>query len=199
MAVSFAIASYQDVSERAVSDVVWLPALAGVAYAVYSVHVNDSALALEFLLLKIALIGGFGLLFTVFGGIGQADAIAIAFIAGDPYTLSPLVPLFATAAVATAHILYEYSIGNAKTKTVSMERFLKEQRWIPKAIVSEGTRTEVNSDVNVARDEVEAAGKPGAEVEVKYGVPTVAYLGVGYVAYLVYLLVFNYQAFASLP
>jgi len=174
LAASFAVASYQDVSERAVSDIVWLPALVGVAYAVYSIHVNDSLLSLEFLLLKIALIGGFGLVFAFLGGIGQADAIAMAFIAGDPYTLSPLLPLFATAAVATAHIAYEYSVGNAKTKSVPMEQFLREQRWIPKAIVDQDTRTEVSSDVNVAREEVEAAKKPGAQVEVKYGVPTVA-------------------------
>jgi len=58
---------------------------------------------------------------------------------------------------------------------------------------------EVSGDVNVAREEVEAANKPGASVEVKYGVPTVAYLGVGYVIYLVYLLAFNYSVFASLP
>jgi Flp pilus assembly protein protease CpaA len=199
IAVSFAVASYQDVSERAVSDLVWLPALVGVAYAVYSIHANDSLLSLEFLLLKIALIGGFGLVFAFLGGIGQADAIAMAFIAGDPYTLSPLLPLFATAVVATAHISYEYSVGNAKTKAVPMEQFLKEQRWIPKAIVDQANRTEVSSDVNVAREEVEAANKPGAQVEVKYGVPTVAYLGVGYVAYIVYLLLFNYQVFASLP
>ncbi len=89
LAVSFAVASYQDVSERAVSDIVWIPALAGVAYAVYSIHVNDNLLSLEFLLLKIALIGGFGLVFAFLGGIGQADAIAMAFIAGDPYTLLP--------------------------------------------------------------------------------------------------------------
>ena len=199
LAVSFAVATYQDVSDRAVSDVAWLPALAGVAFAVYSIHMNDSFLSLEFLLLKIALIGGFGLAFAFLGGIGQADAIAMAFIAADPYTLSPLLPLFAGAAVAATHIAYEYSIGNGKTKTVTMETFLKEQRWIPKAIVDGETRTEVSSDVNVARDEVEAVNNPGAQVEVKYGVPTVAYLGVGYVIYLAYLLLFNYQVFASLP
>ena len=53
--------------------------------------------------------------------------------------------------------------------------------------------------MNVAREEVEAANSPGAQVEVKYGVPTVAYLGIGYVAYIAYLLLFNYQVSASLP
>jgi Flp pilus assembly protein protease CpaA len=200
ISVSFAVEAYQDVSERAVSDLVWIPARAGAAYGVYWVAANDTTVGLEFLLVKIALVGGIALAFTYLGGIGQADAIAMAFIAADPYELSPLLPLFAGAVVAVAHIVYEYAIGNAKgERVIPMEQFLKEQRWIPKAIVSEGTRTEVNPDVNVARDEVEAADKPGAQVEVRYGVPTVAYLGIGYLVYLVYLVAFNTSVFSSLP
>jgi hypothetical protein len=53
--------------------------------------------------------------------------------------------------------------------------------------------------VNDARDEVVAAKKPEAQVEVRYGVPTVAYIGVGYAIYLIYLLAFNPSAFVSLP
>ncbi len=200
IAVSFAVAAYQDVKERAVNDLVWVPALAAVAYGVYWVYANSPTVDLEFLLVKIALVGGIALAFTFLGGIGQADAIAMVFIAGDPYVLSPLAPLFAAAFVALVHIGYEYAVGNARgAKTIPMDQFLKEQRWIPKALVSDGARTEVSSDVNVARDEVEAADKPGAEVEVKYGVPTVAYLGIGYVAFLVSLLALNFSAFTSLP
>ena len=200
IAVSFAIASYQDVTERAVSDLVWIPALAGVAYVIYWFLGNATSPDIEFLLVKIALVGGIALAFTFLGGIGQADAIAMAFVAADPYMLSPIAPLFAAAAVALSHIGYEYAIGNARGGlTIPMEQFLREQRWIPKAILSDGTRTEVNSDVNVAREEVEAANKPEAQVEVRYGVPTVAYLGIGYVAYLVYLIAFNSSTFVSLP
>ncbi len=200
IAASFAVASYSDVKERAVSDLVWIPAAAGVAYAVYWMYGNESAGSFEFFVLKVALIGGIALAFAFFGGIGQADAIAIAFVAADPYFFSPLAPLFATSAVALVHIGYEFAAGNARGgRTIPMEQFLKEQRWIPKAIVSDGTRTEVSSDVNVAREEVVAASKPGAMVDVRYGVPTVAYLGAGYVIYLLYLLAFNYPAFAGLP
>jgi len=200
IAVSFAIAAYSDVKERAVSDFAWVPALAAVAYILYSLYTGSTLSSLEFLLLKIGLLGGIAFAFTYLGGVGQADAIAIVFVAADPYILSPLAPLFATAAVALVHIGYEFSVGNARgIRTIPMEQFLKEQRWIPKAIVADGSRTEVSSDVNVAREEVEAASKPGAMVEVKYGVPTVAYLGVGYVIYLVYLVTFNYSVFASLP
>jgi len=200
IAASFVIAAYQDFRERAVSDLAWIPALAGVAYVVYSLYASSSDLTMEFIVLKVALIGGIALAFTLLGGIGQADAIALAFLAADPYSLSPLTALFATAVVALIHIGYEFAVGNARgAKMIPMAQFLKEQRWIPKAIVSDGTKTEVDSDVNVAREEVEAAGKPDAMVEVSYGVPTVGYIGMGYVAFLVYLVTLNYSAFASLP
>ena len=200
IAASFAVAAYSDVKDRAVSDLAWIPALAGVAYAVYSLYTAPSGSDLEFLLIKVALIGGIAFAFAFIGGIGEADAIAIAFVAADPYALSPLAPLFGTAAVALAHIGYEFAVGNARGgRTIPMEQFLREQRWIPKAIVSDGVRTEVSSDVNVARDEVEKASRPGAMVDVRYGVPTVAYLGIGYVMYLVYMVAFNYPAFAALP
>ena len=198
IAASFVVASYFDVKERAVSDLVWIPAGAGAIYVVYWFF-STGAADTEFFLLKLALIGGIALGFAFLGGIGQADAIAIAFVAADPYVLSPIAPLFATAVVALAHIGYEFATGNARGRTIPMEQFLREQRWIPKAIVSEGSRTEVSGDVNRAREEVEAANKPGATVEVKYGVPTVAYIGVGYVIYLLYLLAFSYSVFAGLP
>lgn len=196
--ISFAVASYQDVRERAVNDVVWVPAIAGVVLVFYNLLSTASPqLALE--LVKIGLVGGIGLAFAYFGAIGQADAIAIAFVAADPFPLSPIPPLVAAAVVALTHIGYEYASGNARGGLkIPMERFLKEQRWIPKAIVADGVRTKVDSDVNVAREEVEAKQTPGAMVEVGYGVPTVAYLGIGYLSYLVYLLVFDQAAFFAL-
>ncbi|HEY6282587.1 MAG TPA: prepilin peptidase [Nitrososphaerales archaeon] len=200
IALSFAVASYQDIKERAVSDLVWIPALVGAGYVVYSFYTLQTTQSLEFLIVKIVLIGGIALAFAFFGGIGQADAIAIAFVASDPYPLSPVPPLFAGAFVALSHIGYEYAVGNARGgRKIPMEQFLREQRWIPKAVIADGVRTEVNSDVNVAREEVEAKKLQDASVEVSYGVPTVAYLGIGYVAYLVYLVLFNLPAFLSLP
>ncbi|HKT22302.1 MAG TPA: hypothetical protein VJR06_06835 [Nitrososphaerales archaeon] len=199
IALSFAAAAYQDVRERAVSDLVWIPAIVGFGYILYSFYVGALP-GFEFYLVKLLLIGGVALGFTFFGFVGQADGIAIAFVAADPFILSPIFPLLGAAAVALVHIGYEFGTGNARgNKTIPMSQFLKEQRWIPKAILSGGTRKEVSSDVNVAREEAEAAGLPEAMVEVKYGVPTVAYLGIGYAAYVVYLLAFGFAAFASLP
>ena len=195
---SFVMASYQDVKDRAVSDLVWIPAAGGAGYILYSFYAGGF-FGFGFFLVKFALVGGVALAFTLLGGIGQADGIAIAFIAADPYVLSPLAPLVGTAVVALGHIAYEFSRGNVKEKTIPMAQFLREQRWIPKAIVSDGATIQVSADVNVARDEVEKADKPGASVVVRYGVPTVAYLGIGYAAYLLYLVLFNYGVFAALP
>lgn len=200
IAASFVFAAYQDVKDRAVSDLVWIPALAGVAYVILSFYIDSSIFDLELVLVKVILIGGIAFAFTFLGGIGQADAIALAFIAADPYSISPLPALFATAVVALSHIGYEFAIGNARgKKIIPMAQFLREQRWIPRAVISEGTRTEVDTDVNLAREDVEAKGRPNAMVEVSYGVPTVAYLGVGYVIYIVYMLVFNFSTLARLP
>ena len=196
---SLLIASYQDVKDRAVNDLVWIPALAGTAYVFY---VEATSLTTDFPLeaARVILVGGIAFAFAFFGGIGQADAIAIVFVAADPFAISPIPALFAAGAIALVHIGYEYAVGNAKGgQVIPIDRFLKEQRWIPKALVVDGVRTEVNRDVNVAREEVEQKQSPGAMVEVSYGVPTAAYLGLGYAAFLVYLVVFYFSRFVSIP
>lgn len=192
---SFAAASYQDIRERSVSDLVWVPALIGAGYVFLSGYPN-----IEYLAVRIALVGAVALAFTLLGYMGQADGIAFAFVAADPLTLSPIPPLFGAAVVALSHIGYEYAVGNARgTLTLPIEQFLKEQRWIPKAVIRDGTRKELDRDVNIARDLVVKEPAAGTMVEVTYGVPTVAYLGIGYIAYVVYLVVFNPTLFMMLP
>jgi Flp pilus assembly protein protease CpaA len=192
---SLIIAAYQDIRERAVSDIVWVPALVGVTYAFYSTYPG-----VEFLAAKVGLVGGISLAFVLLGYMGQADGIAFAFLAADPLPLSPIPPLFGTAAIALSHIAYVYFTGEAKgSKTIPMEQFLKEQKWIPKAVIANGQRRELDSDVNIARELAAKDRVEGSMVEVTYGVPTVAYLGLGYLAYLVYLLAFNQAVFFALP
>jgi hypothetical protein len=191
---SLAAAAYRDVKERAVSDLVWVPALVGTALVVYGLYPD---LALE--LVKVGLIGGIALAFAYLGLVGQADAIALAFIAADPYMSPPFLPLAFGAAVFAGHAVYLAATGYAwGTKTIPIEQFLKEQKWIPVATIAGGVRKEVGSDVNSARDEVEASQEAGSQVEVKYGVPTVAYLGTGYVAFLVFLLATSSGSLLSL-
>ena len=192
---SLVVASYQDVRDRSVYDLVWLPALAGAAVAAVLLYPS-----LELFATKLAIVGGIALVFTLLGYLGQADAIAMAVVASDPFPLSPIPPLFAAAVVALGHIMYEFANGNARgSKQSPIETFLREQRWIPKAVLADGKRTEVSRDVNVAREEAARNPTPGATVEVTYGVPTVAYLGIGYAVYLAYLLIFMPHAFFSLP
>jgi hypothetical protein len=200
IAASFAVAAYQDVRERAVSDLVWVPAAAGAVYAAYATYAYSSLAAFEFGLLKLGLIGGIALAAAFLGGIGEADAIAMALVAADPYPLSPLPSLLAASVVALSHIGYEFAVGNARGgHVIPIDQFLREQRWIPKALIKDGVRTDISRDVNDAREEVESQQSPGASVEVSYGVPTVAYVGLGYAAYLAYLFVFNRAEFLILP
>lgn len=181
--------------ERAVNDLVWLPGLVGVILVIYAIYPN-----LELELLKVGLVGAVMLGAVFLGIIGQADAIAWTFIASDPSLLSPILPLIVAALVLAGHAAYGYRLGRFRRGlTIPIDRFLHEQQWIPKAIIVDGVRTEVSSDVNQAREEVQAKKTQGAMVEVKYGVPTVAYLGLGYLAFLAYLVIFNQAGFLGLP
>jgi Flp pilus assembly protein protease CpaA len=150
--VSFVLASYQDFKERSVSDLVWIPAIAGAAYAVISLYPNISVL-----LLKIAIVGIVGLAFYFLGELGQADPIAMAFLVWDPLPFSLLSIMISTGVVIGVHVGYEYLRKNLPgTRTISIERFRKEQQWIPRAIVSDGVRKEVESGVDAAREFVES-------------------------------------------
>jgi len=192
---SLLIATAQDIRARSVLDLVWIPAAVGVAYSLVVSYPS-----VELIVIKVAFVGGVALAFTYFGAIGQADAIALVFVAADANPASPIFPLLGTAVVALGHISYEYATGNARgPKTIPLQKFLDEQRWIPKAVISDGVRSEVSSDVNSAREEVSAKSNAGSLVEVTYGVPTVAYLGIGYLAYVLYLILFSTGTFLALP
>ena len=195
MAVSFLIAGYQDVKERLVSDLVWIPAIIGVVLAFYFVPSQDLIL-----LVRIAIIGGIAFVVTWFGYVGQADSIAFVLVVADPTPLAPIPVLFAIAAVALGHIGYLYFTGLAgKDKVISIQQFRAEARWIPKAIIVGGERKDVEKDVNVSREDVEQVKDEAAMVEVQYGVPTVAYIAAGYMIYLVYLAIFQTNVLLTLP
>jgi hypothetical protein len=195
MAVSFLIAGYQDVRERLVSDLVWIPAIIGVALALYFVPSEDLIL-----LVRIGIIGGIALVITRYGLVGEADGIAFVLVIADPARLAPLPVLFAIAAVALSHIGYLFVTGMAgKNKVITISQFRKEARWIPKAVIIGEEKKEVDSNVNISRDDVEKVTDKSAMVEVQYGVPTVAYIAAGYMIYLVYLAVFQPGVLLSLP
>ncbi len=197
---SFLLAGYQDARERLVSDYYWIP---GIIAAVLVVALLPS---MDFLLVaRITLIGIIAFAFTWFGFIGQADAIALTLISSDPAPYAPIPVLLATGVVALGHIAYLYASGTARgAHLVTLEEFRKQAKWIPKALVVNGVRREITNDVNVSRELAEehaSAGPDGATtmVEVQYGVPQVTYIAAGYVAYLVFLAIFQPGILTAFP
>jgi len=184
------IAAYQDIKIRAVDDIVWIPAIVGSILAFYLLYPNVSLLAL-----KIGMMTAFALAFSFLGQIAAADVIALVVVFADPYAFSMLPIFFATLAFLIGHVLYNRLKGIPRKTTIPVEQFLKEQNWIPLATLKDGKRTEIDEGLDSARDRVEENHEPGSMIEVEYGIPTVAYLGLGYFAYLVYILVFNQGAF----
>lgn len=194
IAVSMAVAGVSDIRERSVHDIAWFPAAVGIIYIL--IFRNDLLLSVA---LKVAIIGGIAIGFTLYGALGQADAIALVVLAFDPYLISPLLIFVAAASVALMHIAYIFISKKGGTKVITIEQFKMEEHWIPRAIIVSGKKVVVNKDVNKAREEVLQQASEDTLVEVTYGVPTVAYLAAGYISYLVYLALFNYSTFLSLP
>ena len=86
-----------------------------------------------------------------------------------------------------------------KNKLISISQFRREARWIPKAVIIGEQKEEVDSNVNLSREDVEKVTDDSAMVEVQYGVPTVAYIAAGYMIYLVYLAIFQTNILLTLP
>ena len=200
IAASFAVAAYQDLRERAVNDLVWMPAIAGTAFVFYSLATTGHYADLEFDVVRVLLIGGMAFVMVYFGMLGEADLIALVFFAADPYTFGIFFALIGAVIVLVPHLAYVLLTGEGRgSHVIPVSRFLREQKWIPRATSVDGVRREVDSDVNKAREEVEEMQKEGMQVEVVYGVPDVLYFGLGYILYLAYLVLFNYAVFSSLP
>jgi hypothetical protein len=195
MAVSFIIAGYQDFRDRAVSDVVWIPAIIGVVLAFYFTPSQDL-----FLLLRIVIIGVVALAITWYGLLGQADGIAFVLLVAQASTTELFPLLISIAGVALIAIGILYLTGRAsKDKVITIQQFKKEARWIPKTIIIGGERKEVDKNVNVSREEVEKVTDETAMVVVQYGVPNIEYIAAGYMVYLVYLAIFQTKFLLSLP
>jgi len=198
MLVSFVLAGYQDARERLVSDLYWIPGSIAAVLAVAFLPSMDLLL-----LSRITLIGVIAFAFTWFGFIGQADAIALALVASDPTPYAPIPVLVGTGAVALGHIGYLYLKGTArKPHVITLDEFRKQAKWIPKALIVNGERREITSDVNVSREKAEEDAGPEVAttmVEVQYGVPQVTYIAAGYVLYFAYLAIFQPGLLTAIP
>jgi hypothetical protein len=188
MLASLLLAGYQDARERLVSDFYWIPGILAAVLVIAFLPSMDF-----FILARVTLIGVLAFIFTWFGFIGQADAIALTLISSDPTPFAPIPVLVATGVIALVHISYLYITGAAgKGKVITLDEFRKQAKWIPKALVVDGQRREITNDVNVSRElaEEHAVASPAdakTMVEVQYGVPQVTYIAAGFAAYLVYL------------
>jgi hypothetical protein len=181
------IAGYQDVRYRLVSDMAWIPGIIGGAL-VFLLSPQISLI----LLVRLALVGLISYAFARHGSIGYADGIALVIVSVDPFPLTPIPMLLAGGAVALIHIAYLYFKGLVgKSKVIPLEQFKREARWIPKAMIKDGIKSEVERDVNISRERVEANSDGDIMVEVQYGVPTVSYIAMGYLLYLIYLAIFQ--------
>lgn len=200
IAASFAVAAYQDLRERSVSDLVWLPAIAGTAIIFYSLATSGQYSSLEFDAARVLILGGMAFVLVYFGMLGEADFIALVFFAADPYAYGLFYAVIGAIIVLIPHLGYVLLTGEGRgSHVIPVAKFLKEPKWIPRATIVDGVRHEVSTDVNRAREEVEGVQKEGMQVEVVYGVPDVLYFGGGYILYIAYLVLFNYPLFKSLP
>lgn len=199
MLASFLLAGYQDARERLVSDIYWIPGVIAAALVIAFVPSLDLVVVA-----RVALIGGISFVFTWLGFIGQADAIALTLISSDPTPYAPIPVLVATGGVALVHIGYLFVSGKASARLVTLEEFRAQARWIPKALVVNGERREISNDVNVSRELTEEHASSGPQeaitmVEVQYGVPQVTYIAAGFVAYLVFLALFQPGLLSARP
>jgi Flp pilus assembly protein protease CpaA len=192
-ALSLTLAGYFDVRERLVSDLLWIPGAVGVVVLFFLLPTEIVPI-----LVRLGLVGAIGIAFARFGFIGEADAIALVIATADPSILSLVYIMLATGIVALTHIAALYFMGYVgKSRLIPVEQFKAEARWIPKAIVIGGVSSDVDSNVNISREEVEAKAPPGSMIEVQYGVPTVAYIAIGYLIYLGYMILFNSNSFVT--
>jgi hypothetical protein len=174
---SFALASYQDIRRREVDDVIWLPGLIGLGLLLFL-----SPLPLR-LPMAIAL-GLAGYLVVRLGAMGEADGIALFLWS----SLGGLMGIIIAAAGALLGLLVHMALlrawGRKRVGTMSLERALREGHWLPRRILIEGEWRELPKNVNRLWEELRRYD-PRSEVEVEFGVPMVAYLGLGYLlAYL---------------
>ena len=195
MAVSFLIGGYQDLKERLVSDLVWIPAIVGIVLVFYF----DSPQAI-LLLVLLGVVGAIAFASTWLGFLGDADGIALIMILAWFVNADLLALALSFAAMAALVFPYLYLTGMFRKEIIiPIQQFKSEAKWIPKAVIIGGNRSEMPKDVNVSHDEVEKITDQSAMVEVQYGVANITVLAVAFAIYLAYIIVFQTGLFLKLP
>ncbi len=203
IATSLIIGGAQDVKVRAIDDIVWIPAVIGGALTVFELWTSELYVVKTILFVTAILVAIKGVpLITGNRALssGDADLIALILVALDPLFLTMLVtPLLAGVVMAfTVAYLYVRKEWPGKS-TVSADRFRREHKWIPVAIISGDKKTEIDEDVNSGRELVEETLTETDRVEVTYGLPNVTFWAIGYGAFMVGLALFYPGLLASTP
>lgn len=180
MSASWLLAAYQDVRDRWVSDYVWVPAFVGGALLL----LRSVGPLLALLVIKIAGLVVLSYAWRRLGLMADADAIGFPLITLSRNLASPLPELITSLVVALVYITAARLKHGGFEKTMSPDEALRQNVWIPKKVVNVRTR-----EVRELRGRPEEAweslkkysGSREYVVVSGYGVPLVAFFGMGYV------------------
>jgi len=181
---SMLIIAYQDFRYRLVDDWAFVPALAFLPILYW--------LGPEMLvpvLVKAAILGGFGLAIYLFGLAAQADAIVLPLLALSTDELSPIPTFVLSGFVAGIHILYVISKYRKLERVVDVESALKDDMWIPKKVIREDGEEELPMSPEKAWEKLEEYRGEDVKVLVSFGTPLAGYFALGYLAHFLLRLI----------
>lgn len=179
------IIAYQDFRYRLVDDWAFLPALAFLPILYWL-----SPEMLLPVLIKVAILGGFGLAIYFFGLAAQADAIVLPLLALSTDKLSPMVTFLFTGLVAGIHLLYVILKYKKLERVIDLERALKDDTWIPKRIIREcGEEEELPMSPERAWEKLKEFKGENVKVVVSFGTPLAGYFALGYLAHFLLRLI----------
>ncbi|MEM0117313.1 MAG: hypothetical protein QXV32_02595 [Conexivisphaerales archaeon] len=183
--VTFALVCYQDFKERMVSDWVWIPAIAAVPVSLW-----ESGGSLWLTAVKLGIIGVAALATFLLGIFGQADSISLFFMGIGTSLLSPFPQLLGMSIAALLHISYLIiRAGSLRIeKYMSIEEAEKQNVWIPREIEADGEKIDLSASPEEAWESLKKYEGKNARVKVSYGVPLAGYMGIGYIASFIVML-----------
>ncbi len=178
--IAYLLAAYQDLRSREVDDLTWAPAAAGLALLLVAEPVAADVQVLA----KVGLMAALAVAWRRMGLMASGDLPALAFLGASACYLSPLPELAASMPIVLA--IWAVEAGLRARKIVGIEEAALDPRWIPRRILGEGGEELEDLSRATPEEASEELGKwkeiPGARVELSYGVPLAAAVGLGYVA-----------------
>ena len=182
---SMLMIAYQDFRYRLVDDWAFVPAIAFIPLLYWL----DPGMLVP-VLMKAAILGGFGLAIYFFGLAAQADAIVLPLLALSTDELSPMTTFLFTGLIAGMHVLYVMSKYRKLERVVDVESALKDDTWIPKKVIEEdGGEEELPMPPEKAWKKLEEFREKDVKVMVSFGTPLAGYFALGYLAHFLLMLI----------